>query len=294
MRNRNELFVVIATAVFLAFTMFTALNMGTGCGKGGKGPSPQGKVRTAAQAAQCTSNLKQLTTGHILYASTFNDFVTPIAWDDGVNIWPALIWNQFQQSNGHVMPYENYSKDKDKWLPVVKNSHLFECPFDDDSDALPDSPSDMPKLSYAINRSAVRNMKSSANAVQIPSGPVLKVTKFKMPSRMIYLCDTSWNKSASGADAPGRLYSAKIHPFYGFKPGSICHHWDQGQIAPEFNGGGDATMPWHHGKTWNYSFIDGHAENLLPEQTIKKGSNVADRVPSGFWTWNGEPWGADE
>ena len=272
-----ELLIVIAIIAILAAMLLPALYI----------------ARQSAKTRQCSSNNKNFAQANALYGADFNNYVTPIAWGDGVNIWPAILWNN--QNNGVLMPYDNYTSGKDKWLKIVKSSKMFECPADEGSKALPDSSSDMPRLSYAINRSAVRNMKSSSNAASIPNGPVLKTTKFKIPSQMIYVCDTSWNKAGSNAsNPPGRLYSTQNHPSYNFKPGSICHHWDQGQLAPEFNGGSDKTEPWHTGKSWNYSFMDSHAETLRPEQTIKKGRNVDAREPSGFWTWNQEVWGENE
>ena len=266
-----ELLIVIAIIAILAAMLLPALQ----------------SARRTAKMAQCTSNCKQFAQSNHLYAADFNGYVTPIAWSSGINIWEAIIWNQI--GGASPMPYETPITSK-AWVKSVRNSKLFECPADEDTKGLPDSDSLMPRLSYAINRSAVRNMKSSANAASIPSGPVLKTTKFKIPSQMIYVCDTSWNK-AGGSSAPGRLYSDKTHPSYNFKPGSVCHHWDQGQLAPEFNSGSGETTPWHVSNSWNYSFIDGHASNLRPIQTIKKGRNVADREPSGYWTWNQEVWG---
>ena len=266
-----ELLIVIAIIAILAAMLLPALQ----------------SARRTAKMAQCTSNSKQFAQSNHLYAAEFNGYVTPIAWGNGVNIWEAIIWNQI--GGATPMPYDTPVNNKN-WVRSVRTSKLFECPADEDTKALPDSDSMMPRLSYAINRSAVRNMKSSSNAASIPSGPVLKTTKFKIPSQMIYTCDTSWNK-AGNTDSPGRLYSDKSHPSYSFKPGSICHHWDQGQLAPEFNSGSGETKPWHVSMSWNYSFIDGHASNLRPVQTIKQGRNVNDREPSGFWTWNQEVWG---
>ena len=270
-----ELLIVIAIIAILAAMLLPALQ----------------SARRTAKMAQCTSNCKQFAQSNHLYSASFNAFVTPIAWSSGVNIWQACIWNQI--GGASPMPYESSSSDKN-WVRSVRSSKLFECPADEDTKSLADSDSMMPKLSYAINRSAVRNMKSSANAASIPTGPVLKTTKFKIPSQMIYVCDTSWNK-AGNSNSPGRLYSNQSHPSYSFKPGSVCHHWDQGQLAPEFNSGSGETKPWHVSQSWNYSFIDGHASNLRPEQTINtKVSKVENREPSGYWTWNQRLWGEDE
>ena len=270
-----ELLIVIAIIAILAAMLLPALQ----------------SARRTAKMAQCTSNCKQFAQSNHLYGASFNAFVTPIAWGSGVNIWEACLWNQI--GGATPMPYDTPVTNKN-WVKGVRGSKLFECPADEDTKALADSDSLMPKLSYAINRSAVRNMKNSSNAASIPSGPVLKTTKFKIPSQMIYVCDTSWNK-ASNSNSPGRLYSDKSHPSYSFKPGSVCHHWDQGQLAPEFNSGSGETKPWHVSNSWNYSFIDGHASNLRPEQTINtKVSKVENREPSGYWTWNQRLWGEDE
>ena len=275
-----ELLVVITIIAILAAMLLPAL---------------QGARRTA-KMAQCTSNCKQFAQSNHLYGASFNAFVTPIAWSGGVNIWQACIWNQI--GGATPMPYDAPPTNKN-WVKSVRSSKLFECPADEGTKGTPDPESECPKFSYGINRSAVRNMKSSDNAASIPSGPVLKTTKFKIPSQMIYVCDASWNQ-AGNTSIPGRLYSEKNHT-YGFKPGSLCHHWDQGNLAPEFNSGGTddsgskGTKPWHVSNSWNYSFIDGHAGNLRPEQTINtKVAKVADRTPSGYWTWNQQLWGKDE
>ena len=283
-----ELLIVIAIIAILAAMLLPALQ----------------SARRTAKMAQCTSNCKQFAQSNHLYAASFNGFVTPIAWSSGINIWPAILWNQI--GGASPMPY-NYNSSSGEgqpstegWLKSVKAAKLFECPADEGTKSLPDSSDAMPKLSYGINRSAVRNMKSSEKAAEIPNGPVLKTTKFKYPSQMIYVCDASWNLPGAGSNPPGRLFSTKSHS-YGFKPGSLCHHWDQGNLAPEFNSGSlddsgsSGTQPWHVSKSWNYSFIDGHAGNLRPEQTINtKVAKVADRSPSGYWTWNQQLWGKDE
>ena len=271
-----ELLIVIAIIAILAAMLLPALQA----------------ARRTAKMAQCTSNCKQFAQSNHLYAASNNAYVTPIAWGDGVNIWPAILWNQI--GGAAEMPYSNYTSGSDKWANAVKTTHLFECPADESMKGVGELK--MPKLSYGINRSAVYSVKGTSNATSIPSGPVLKTTKFKIPSQMIYVCDTSWNKrGGSSSQPPGRIYSTQSHPSYSFKPGSICHHWDQGQLAPEFNSGNGETKPWHVSNSWNYSFIDGHAGNLRPEQTINtKVAKVADRTPSGFWTWNQQLWGKDE
>ena len=276
-----ELLVVIAIIAILAAMLLPALQ----------------SARRTAKMAQCTSNCKQFSQSNHLYATDNAGYVTPITnvGCGGVNIWPALVWNQ--TGSPVRLPEKPTSSDSSikfqesggsKWVDAVKASHLFECPADEDSKSIDP---ETPKFSYGINRSAVRNMKSEERAAEIPEGPVLKTTKFKVPSQMIYVCDASWNKGTNKSNVPGRIYSDADHPSYHFKPGSLCHHWDQGELAPEFNNTSGRTKPWHVSGSWNYAFIDGHAQNLRPEQTIKDPDRVDKREASGFWTWNQELWG---
>ena len=279
-----ELLIVIAIIAILAAMLLPALQ----------------SARRTARMAQCTSNCKQFSQSNHLYATSYNAYVTPIAWEDGVNIWPAILWNQI--GGAAEMPYSNYNNNREKWVQNVKTTKLFECPADEATKGVGELT--MPKLSYGINRSAVYSVKGTGNATSIPSGPVLKTTKFKIPSQMIYVCDASWNKGATNSNAPGYIYNTTKHYSYStIKVGSLCHHWDQNGLGGEFVKKGEVSNkdktywsdPWHVSLSWNYSFIDGHAQNLRPEQTVNtKVSQVSAREPSGYWTWNQQKWGENE
>ena len=123
----------------------------------------------------------------------------------------------------------------------------------------------------------------------------------------IYVCDTAWSKGAGLEKEYGRLFAQSTVSSFSFRPGSIVHAWDQAVLGYESSNTArnqteyeKATHPWHTGKTWNYSFIDGHASNLHPEQThchncdpAKPGTfqDVLDNTPNGMWTWNHKNWG---
>ena len=67
MKNRNELFIVIATAALLAFTLHTVLNMGDGCSRGA-GPSEK------ARQLDCVSHLALIGKAFFQYSLSYDDW----------------------------------------------------------------------------------------------------------------------------------------------------------------------------------------------------------------------------
>ena len=280
-----ELLIVIAIIAILSAMLLPALQ----------------NARKTARMAQCTSNCKQFSQANHLYATAYNGFVTPIAVDGSyVNVWPALLWNQ---TGAVEMPMKenDSSNPKSKWFAAVNSSKMFECPGDNYAKKVGDIKNKI-KFSYGINRSAVKFVTSDGDAADIDTKTHLKLTKFKIPSQMIYVGDAGWNQGAeSTSQAQGYLYNdTKHYESWGAKitVGSLCHHIDQNLLGGEFVKRakvkpGDYPYwadPWHVSQSWNYSFMDGHASNLRPEQTINRNGRysitVKSRVPSGYWTWD--------
>ena len=80
MKNRNELFVVIATVGVLACMVFSVLGIGTGCsdnssagGEGGGSGRAKG-IDGKAQQAKCEENLHQIGLAASQYAMSYNDW----------------------------------------------------------------------------------------------------------------------------------------------------------------------------------------------------------------------------
>ena len=283
-----ELLVVIAIIAILAALLLPALN----------------SAKRTAKMAQCTSNCKQFAQSNHLYATSFNGYVTPITnWSaPGTNIWPALIWNQLGAVE--IPTNEQNPGYKSAWCEPVNSTKMFECPADEDVKRLT-TDNKKPRLSYAISRSAVFKLTSGSDIVK--PGAIYKVSKFQDPTNMIYVCDTAWSKGAGLEKEYGRLFAQSTVSSFSFRPGSIVHAWDQAVLGYESSNTArnqteyeKATHPWHTGKTWNYSFIDGHASNLHPEQThchngdpAKPGTfqDVLENTPNGMWTWNHKNWG---
>ena len=68
MNNRNELIIVIVTTALLAFTLFAALNTGTGCDGGGNG------LAEKARQADCVSHLAQIGKAFFQYSMCYDDW----------------------------------------------------------------------------------------------------------------------------------------------------------------------------------------------------------------------------
>lgn len=278
-----ELLVVITIIAILAAMLLPALN----------------KARHTAKLAQCTSNNKMLSQMNQMYATTYNGYVTPITFsaESGApSIWMAHVWNA---SGASAQMPTNVSKNTSistsaSWVDIVKTGNIFICPADDGAKHAPESKGTFPKWSYCMNRQACYKTNASGNA---KPGVEFKVTRFRFPAQMIYTCDTAM--SGTSKPAFGYLYST-ITNGYDFSAGSIVHPWDQQCIfyasnpndTGSINDPKNSMQPWHTGRTWNYSFIDGHVNNYHPEQTLKARS-VSDREPDGFWTWNQNTWGND-
>lgn len=97
-----ELLVVIAIIAILAAILFPVF----------------ARARENARRASCTSNLKQMGLGALMYAQDNDETLPPMAWLAGSYIWPS-----------------GSSNPRNTWFlriyPYVKSTQLFNCPSSD-------------------------------------------------------------------------------------------------------------------------------------------------------------------
>lgn len=268
-----ELLVVITIIAILAALLLPALN----------------SAKNAATTSQCLANYKQLGLLQQAYSLNYNGYMTPMAnYKNLVCVWPAHLWNQMVGQNIERMPTDGGNSGT-VWKEQVKAQKIFVCPGDKGSKAHDDSgKNDLPNASSGINRFAltIDGVWCTAGAYEKSGNKaLLKIAKMKVPSYLIYLSDVCMNSDSSHIygtifntkDSMGSLYA--IHPY------------DQACYFPSGCSGSDdynaAQTPFHTGNTWNYLFVDGHAGNLQPVNTVLPNSHGwLCRTPNKMWTWN--------
>ena len=210
----------------------------------------------AAQKASCLSNLRQLGSATLSYAGD-NNLTLPygywvgtngggVSWDDLISPYLGITLTQAQLNSGS-MP---------------GNIRVLQCP----SDKLPPL-SSVSRRSYAIPRGDYTNGVSmgvgrTLNVSAIPPDGV-RLLNIPKPSQTILLTDFS--SALCKGDSSDNMA--------GNAGGSVVNN-----PTLQLTSGNGKTL---HGGSFNYLFVDGHAETLNPLQTV--GSGTLDHA-RGMWT----------
>jgi prepilin-type N-terminal cleavage/methylation domain-containing protein/prepilin-type processing-associated H-X9-DG protein len=222
-----ELLVVIAIIAILAAILFPVF----------------ARARSKANAASCLSNMKQMSLAMTMYASDYDNFVLPYAWDSSST-----------DSNGLVRTWATLL------VPYVKNSQIFVCPSDTNKraqniNALGGSgntldPATPPIVSYCMNGLSGSNFANcSGSNVGFYVSYLTNLSSLDDCSRTIIFYDFNDNNtSGSVAAAAYRTY-------------------DQFDFAPPGSPTGypsttSSTVGQRHAGGYNAAYCDGHARWL--------------------------------
>ncbi len=261
-----ELLVVIAIIAILAAMLLPAL----------------AKAKMKAGATKCLSNLRQVGTASLIYASD-SDEAIPYAFWAPVAAGPNIAFDDL------LHKYTGGSRDISQLagqnFPVAQSLIVYECP----ADKFIRLNNTLAKRSYSMPRSGSMSgtipapgnyppHPASSGGVALffnPQNPAnhgnpvakLRVQIVPVPERTIMIHERATTGNFQGGsntsvtDSPDQLV---------FMPGTTT------LVSP-----GYSEFYYHNGK-FNWLLVDGHAEHIPRDQTIRPGAAI--NAASGMWT----------
>ncbi|MBI3877096.1 MAG: type II secretion system protein [Verrucomicrobia bacterium] len=254
-----ELLVVIAIIAILAGMLLPAL----------------AKAKMKAGAVKCLNNLKQSGLGTLVYAGDNDDSIPYAFVLSGANNW------SFDDLlNRYCGGTKDLSQLAGSTVQPADSLKIMECPADNIVIRVSTA---VAKRSYTMPRAG------SMNAGNLPPGPGSSggVAMFWNP---LNAGVTVYHMRIDVVPAPSKTLMILERQTTGNLQGnsntSVTDSPDQLLYLPNtttFNTGMNPSSQYYiHNGQWNWQFVDGHAETMPFDKTIKAGTPI--NSPSGMWT----------
>lgn len=210
------------------------------------------KARESARRTNCAANMKQIGTYAQMYSADNNDFILPWYGKPNGRPWSQLIFE------GYMNAPNAYDTSK------TKSAMVFHCPSD---------PRSMTNRAGVYARSYSYNNRDNRNSTggflsDWTSDRIIvkKIGNIPNASQVIHIVEHPM-QPAENAFVDQASYSSAASP---------CHQQEglSGSRTPFV----PATS---HGDSWNYLFVDGHVNAMIPRATIGTGTT---EEPNGLWT----------
>ncbi len=262
MKTRNyftliELLVVIAIIAILASMLMPAL----------------GKARDKAKEISCASNMKTIALCQGMYSGDYDSIIVPSSASPNYsNGNPGTSWDGLLGMGYDGRKLTNVTGSS---LYVTKSwkkgdpgdTKLYQCPADPGVN--------IQSTGFRLRTYATNHWYSGQNGVK-------KLSNIRKPSWIFSLAERPDMSVVSGS------YGVNVLGNVGSSPGVLGHSGTatsrQVFMAPELYVTGTNTSFGHHAKKWNYGFMDGHVEGLIPNGDAN--SSICYFRPNNHWkTW---------
>lgn len=205
------------------------------------------QVGATGRKTTCLSNLRQIGSAINLYAADNNNTYPYSYW-----VPPTGFYNTWDRLIGPYLGSPNAQKAGS--AATLETQKIMYCP----ADYKPDAQS-LPRRSYSMVWGTIG---VNTNA-QPDAPPAVRAVQVASPARTLSVVELS-SVAALGDGSDNKVWSSANSVIY----------YPSTQLAKKLG-------PNLHGGRFNYLFLDGHCETLLPQDTVGTGT-LAN--PKGMWT----------